>query len=200
MKVVTAVACVLILASVGIQAQIPAQPGSNGQPQPQSAPETKTPSGQTEIDPAKAADIGRLLEVTGAEQLGMQMMTEMEKSIKPLMTNALPPGEYRDKLVDLFFVKFRSKADPHFIRKLAIPVYDKYFSDQEIRDLIEFYSTPLGKKTLSVLPKAVAEMQEGGRKWGEELGRKSMVEVLSEHPDLASALETAKKAEQTRSQ
>jgi hypothetical protein len=123
-------------------------------------------------------------------------MDNMGKSLKPLMTQALPPGEYREKLVDLFFVKFQSRLDMQQLLDLAIPIYDKYLSHEEVRGLIEFYQTPLGQKTLKVLPTMLTELQEAGRKWGENLGRDSMREVLAEHPDLAKALEGAAKTAQ----
>src|SRR5438552_2492602 len=145
----------------------------------------------TKIDPAKEADIRRLLDLVGTKALVVQTMDSMSKSIKPLLTNSLPPGEYREKLVDLFFAKFSAKADVQHLLDLAVPVYDKNFSHQEIRSLIEFYQTPLGQKAIATLPKVSAEMQEQGRKWGEDLGRQCMVEVLSEHPELADALNSA---------
>jgi len=145
----------------------------------------------TKIDPAKEADIRRLLDLVGTKGLVVQTMDSMSRSIKPLLTNSLPPGEYREKLVDLFFAKFSSKADVQHLLDLAVPVYDKNFSQQEIRSLIEFYQTPLGQKAIATLPKVSAEMQEQGRKWGEDLGRQCMVEVLSEHPELAAALNAA---------
>jgi uncharacterized protein len=145
----------------------------------------------TKIDPAKEADIRRLLDLVGTKGLVVQTMDSMSRSIKPLLTNSLPPGEYREKLVDLFFAKFSSKADVQHLLDLAVPVYDKNFSHQEIRSLIEFYQTPLGQKAIATLPKVSAEMQEQGRKWGEDIGRQCMVEVLSEHPELADALNAA---------
>ena len=145
------------------------------------------------IDPAKEADIRRLMDLAGAKALGSQMMEGMGKNIKPMMTNALPPGEYREKLIDLFFVKFQTKADMQKLLDLIVPIYDKYFSDEEIKCLIQFYQTPLGQKTLRVLPQLMAESQEAGRKWGEGLGRQSMLDVLSEHPELAKAVEDAQK-------
>ena len=72
-------------------------------------------------------------------------------------------------------------------------IYDKHFSHQEIRGLIEFYRTPLGQKTLKELPAVVSESAQAGQKWGEDLGRDSMKEVLAEHPDLAKSLEDAAK-------
>jgi len=151
----------------------------------------------TKIDPAKEADIRRLLDLVGTKGLLVQTMDSMSRSIKPLLANSLPPGEYREKLVDLFFAKFSSKADVQHLLDLAVPVYDKNFSHQEIRSLIEFYQTPLGQKAIATLPKVSVEMQEQGRKWGEDLGRQCMVEVLSEHPELADALNAAQSNSQS---
>ena len=156
---------------------------------------TITPAaGQPKMGVAKEADIRRLMDLVGTRSLVTQMMSGMEQSIRPLMTSSLPAGEYRERLIDLFFAKFHSKADPQQILDLALPAYDRYYSDEEIKELIRFYETPLGRKTISIMPKLMGELQDAGRIWGEGLGRDSMMEVLSEHPELAKAMETARNA------
>jgi hypothetical protein len=152
---------------------------------------------QPKIDPAKEADIRRLLDVAGSRAMAMQMMAEMEKNIRPLLTNSFPAGEYREKLIDLFFEKFHSKLDSEKLLDLAIPVYDKYLSDEDVKGLIQFYSSPLGQKAINTLPKLVSECTQAGQKMGEQLGRESMMEVLSEHPELKKALEEIPKAAQS---
>lgn len=171
----------------------PSQAAPNRQAAPQaSAPKSGTDStSPPRIDPAKEAAIRQLIDLTGAKALASQMMDEMQKNLKPVMANALPAGDYREKLIDLFFEKFRSKADLQKLIDLAVPLYDKYLSEEEIKGLIQFYSTPLGRKTLSVLPKLMGEVQSEGTKWGQDLGRQCMTEVLSEHPELRKALEDA---------
>lgn len=146
---------------------------------------------QTKIDPGKAADIRHLMDVMGTKATMMQVMGKMEESIKPLMTNALPPGNYREQLVELFFAKFHAKADVQELVNSIVPVYDKYYSDDDIKGLIQFYQTPLGQKALTVMPKLLSESQDKGKEWGEQLGRNCMSEVLAEHPDLKKALEEA---------
>jgi hypothetical protein len=98
----------------------------------------------------------------------------------------------------LFFEKFRAKANTQNLVEMAVPLYDKYLTADEIKGLIQFYGTPLGQKAVSVLPKLTAEMQQQGRAWGEQLGRDSMMEVLNEHPDLKSALEEAARRAQAK--
>lgn len=141
----------------------------------------------------KQADIRKLLQLTGASNLATQSMAEMEKSMRPLMTSALPPGEYREKLVALFFDKFHSKMDPTTLTELIVPIYDKYLTDEDVKGLIQLYQTPIGQKLITILPKVAAESQLAGERWGQELGRQCMMEVMAEHPELQKQIEEAKK-------
>lgn len=129
--------------------------------------------------------------MTGGTNVVNQVMDGMQKNMKPMMANMLPPGDYRDKLIDLFFERFRSKADVRELVDMTVRMYDKYLSEEEIKGLIQFYSTPLGQKTLTVLPKLMVDLQSESMKWGQDLGRQSMQEVLSEHPELRKSLEDA---------
>ncbi len=144
------------------------------------------------IDAAKAADIRTLLELAGTRELIQESFGGSLTQIRPLVKNSLPAGDYREKLLDLFFAKFESKVDLNEFLNMAVPVYDKYFTHDELKQLIQFYQTPTGKKAISTLPKLTAELREIGQKWGEQIGRESMREVLMEHPDLAAAMEQAR--------
>lgn len=148
---------------------------------------------QPKIEPQKEADIRHLLQIMGTERTMTQVMADMETNIRPLLTRSFPAGEYRERLIQLFFEKFHSKIDLQELIGLAIPVYDKYLSDDDVKGLIAFYSTPLGQKVVNVLPNIMAESGEKGRQWGERIGRESMIEVLQEHPDLQQALQAQKK-------
>jgi uncharacterized protein len=155
---------------------------------------TPAPTAQAaekKIDPAKEADIRKLLELTGATTSMELTMQNMEKNIKPVLANSLPPGDYRDKLVTLFFEKFHAKMDMQKLINLAVPIYDKYYSQEDLKGLIQFYQTPLGQKTVKALPSLMGELTEAGQKLGQDAGRVSMLEVLAEHPELEKAMEDA---------
>ena len=125
----------------------------------------ETPSTvQSKIDPAKEADIRKLMQLTGVEQLSGQMMSSMEPGMKVTLTEAFPPGEYRVQLVDLFLAKLRAKISVAVV-ELAVPIYDKYFSDDELRQLMAFYETPVGKKTITVMPQLMNELMRAASNW-----------------------------------
>ena len=172
--------CVSLLPSLAAQTQPDA-----------SAPASSASKSQRAIDSAKEAHIRRLMQVTHADALVTTMMDNMQGTLRPMLVQSLPPGEYRDKLVDLFLEKFRTKATAAQLIDMAIPHYDKYFTDEELTTLITFYETPVGKKAVLAMPQLTTELQNEGRVWGETAGRESMEEVLAEHPDLKQALEAA---------
>ncbi len=180
--------CVFLLGCASLRAQTP--PGSRNPPA-KSAPASAAPSEEKKIGPAKEADIRKLLELTGATTTMEFTMQSMEKSIKPMLLNSLPPGDYREKLINLFFEKFHSKMDLQVLMDLAVPLYDKYYTDEDIKGLIQFYQTPLGKKTVKALPNLMGELTEAGQKMGQDLARQSMMEVIAEHPELEKAMEDA---------
>jgi len=182
MKIFAVIAACLALSSPirAAQNQTPTKPDA-----------ATAPTARPATDPVKAADIQRLIDVAGMRKLMADTMDAMASNIKPTLRASLPPGDYRDKLIDLFFEKFRSKLNIQTFIDMAAAAYDKYLTDDDIKGLIQFYQTPLGQKTLTVLPKLTVELQTDGMRIGEDLGRQSMTEVLAEHPDLAKALQEA---------
>lgn len=192
MKVIAGVVCGVLVLGVFSVAQD--APSASDQSSDQSIAGAAAASrARVQDQEAKRADIRRLLELTGAVNMANQSMDGMESSVKTLMSGSLPPGEYRDQLLDLFFQKFRAKRDTNQLIELVIPIYDKYYTHDDIRALIAFYETPVAKKMVAVLPKVVQESQTAGLKWGGDLGRQCMLEVLGEHPELQRALLEAKK-------
>ena len=59
------------------------------------------------------------------------------------------------------------------------PAYHKYFTLEEIRSLIQFYKTPLGRKTSAVMPKLAQEGIKAGQLWGQSIAPKISQRVLN---------------------
>jgi hypothetical protein len=152
------------------------------------------PSAQP-IDPAKEADIRQLMELIGMKGIVTRMMGNLEQNMRPIFVRSLPPGEYRERLVELFFEKFHANSDPEHILNIVIPVYARNFSDNDIKGLIQFFQTPLGKKWVSLQPKLESEVTPAARAWGAEVGRESMKQVLEEHPELEQQMKAAIEAQ-----
>ena len=50
--------------------------------------------------------------------------------------------------------------------KMMIPIYNKYFTHNEIRELIRFYESSIGKKLLEVTSGINQDSYTAGEQWG----------------------------------
>lgn len=68
-----------------------------------------------------------------------------------------------------FSEKFRKRLPgvvdyPQYIQESVYPLYDRFYSEQELKDLIAFYTTPTGQKVLATLPQLIAQSQADVRR------------------------------------
>lgn len=120
-----------------------------------------------ENNPEKAAkreDIKKLLELTGAAKLGIQVMEQMISSFKRSMPQI--PAKFWDE--------FLAEVQVDDLIHLITSIYDKYLSHADIKALIVFYESPAGKRYVKAQPLIVRESMTAGQKWGQEIAKKVM--------------------------
>ena len=109
----------------------------------------------------------KMIEISGSSRLGEQVAKTLINSIKGSYANV--PSEFWDN-----FAK-EIKADD--LRELVIPIYEKYYSEEDIDNLIVFYSSPTGQKMIQVAPMIMQESISVGQAWGEKIGTKVIEEL-----------------------
>jgi uncharacterized protein len=144
-------------------------------------------SAQTDMPAEKRALIRELLDLTGgaamAEQLTQIVLSQFQQNYTTMMQNLLTQrqdisAEERQRLLARLasFENFSRKFMAKFPKRINIseiletvysPLYDKYFNEQELEELIAFYRTPAGRKAIVVLP---ALMQEGMQGTAQQVG------------------------------
>lgn len=121
-------------------------------------------------DNAKTNDIRELLRLTNAGELGVQAMkTSMESMRK---SNPTIPAQ--------LWVEFEKSFTKEALVDLTIPVYDKHFTHQEIKDMIALYKTPLGQKMLEKMPLIMQESMEKGQEFGREIAMRAIQKMQAE--------------------
>ena len=123
--------------------------------------------GQTAIDPAKAQNIRRLMELTGSHNLVHQVIEQMMESIRREMPVGDP--ELSDKIFNIYKEEFHKAFTVEKLNGHIIPIYDKHFTGDEVLALIAFYESPVGKKMISALPRILAEVSVVGENLGREV-------------------------------
>ncbi|MBN1899299.1 MAG: DUF2059 domain-containing protein [Spirochaetes bacterium] len=122
---------------------------------------------QAEKKNAKQSDIKELLILTGSDKIGIQMLNQIIDNFRVSMPDV--PAEYWDS--------FLEKVNKEALIELIIPVYDKHLTHEDIKELIKFYKSPLGKKLISVMPIITQESYSAGYEWGKKLAEQVMEEL-----------------------
>jgi hypothetical protein len=126
------------------------------------------PDPPSAMSPAKEALIQRLLEVTGSANLGRQMMDGMVETFR------------QSGVPDEFWDTFRSEIDINEMTRLIIPIYDKHLSEEDLKGLIAFYDSPLGRKVISKMPEILRESMAVGQEWGMAIGQRAVKRLEQE--------------------
>jgi hypothetical protein len=63
---------------------------------------------------------------------------------------------------------------------MVLPIWAKYYTREDVKQLIVFYESPLGRKLVSVQPQIMAESMAAGATWGEALGAKIDAKLRAE--------------------
>ena len=139
---------------------------------------------QNTVSPQKRALIKELLEVTEAAKLAestsQAMMIQMEQEFPKIMEqliaqqaseNKLTPrqrkaledgyNQFSDRMLKGFREKVFSTINyAELLEQISMELYDKYFTEDELKDMLAFYRTPTGKKTIQVMPKLVTDSMQ----------------------------------------
>jgi hypothetical protein len=135
------------------------------------------------IDPAKEADIRQLMEVTGAKDLGQQLMDAGIAQFRAGVTESQPDNPRAKQFADAFAQHFEKHFDPHALTETVIPIYEKHLSSEDLKELLAYYQSPLGQRMLKVLPVVARESQAAGFKLGQKAAEQAMEDLKAEYPE-----------------
>jgi hypothetical protein len=125
---------------------------------------------QEPLTDAKRADILRLLQVTGSGQMALQLADPMVNSITATLKQARPdlPPRVSDIVKEEVLKLMQQRLGS--LLNAIIPVYHDNFTHEEIKGLLAFYASPLGKKLIQTGPAVLQQAMKAGQQWGASLG------------------------------
>lgn len=125
---------------------------------------------KADISAEKRKEIEKMLRLTGMEKLVNQMEMQMIASFKAQMP----------EVPDVFWKKFQEKMNTRELVEKIIPIYDKYYTTEDMKAVNAFYETPAGQKLISTLPQVMQEAMKVGQEWGEKVGKQAAEEAEQE--------------------
>ena len=112
---------------------------------------------------AFAQDIAKLFELNGSEKTYAAVIPQILNSMKGMHSDV--PAEAWEELEKEFL-----KESITELSKLLIPIYKKHFTHDEVKSMIAFFESPVGKKLAEKTPLISQESMAVGQQWGMQIG------------------------------
>jgi hypothetical protein len=114
-------------------------------------------------------DIHELLVLTNSAKLGDQMLDQIFSAYERMVPD-VPPEIWK---------KARESMRADDLVELVIPIYIKHFNREDIKGIITFYKTPIGKKLIEHQGAIMKESMAIGMAWGQEVSKKILDDLKS---------------------
>ena len=113
---------------------------------------------------AKQKDILKMLKASGGSEGTEVVLDQMFDSFK----------QFYSSVPDNWWEEMKNGFDVKELQFLVIPIYDKHFTHEEVKALIAFYESPIGRKFALTLPKITQEAYVIGQAYGKRVAEEVM--------------------------
>ncbi len=139
------------------------------------------------IDPVKEADIRSLMELVGARDLVQDGANNAIEQSREKLIATVPNNDQGQAFVNAFSASYQKKFDADQVTEQLVVIYDKHFTEDEIKGLLQFYGSPLGQKVAAEMPKIGRETQAAVRASSGKAAREALAEVKQQNPQVGQS-------------
>lgn len=166
---------------------IQGSPQNSVQASPQGSPNNASAQSNSTIDRVKEADIRSLMELVGARDMVQDGADNAVQQSREKLLATVPNNDKGQAFVNAFATSYQKKFDTDQITDQLVGIYDKHFTDDEIKGLLQFYGSPLGQKVAAEMPKINREIQATVRSTGGKAAREALAEVKQQYPEVGQS-------------
>jgi uncharacterized protein len=179
MKAVLALVVIYVVAFlVAIQGSAPAAVEAS----PQSAAAKAAAGRSSAIDPAKEADIRTLLDLVGTHDQVQESVNYSAEQYREKLLATVAKNEKNEAFVNAVITGYEKKFDVDQVTEQLVAIYDKHYSAEEIKELLQFYGSPLGQRVAAEAPKISREIQAATRATAAKAVKDALQETKEENP------------------
>lgn len=152
------------------------------------------------IDPAKEADIRSLMELLGVRDLVQDSTAKGVEQFRENLTASVPDNERGQQFVNAFLDNYQKRFTADNAANQFVAIYDKHFTEDDIRGLLQFYGSPLGQKYATEMPKITAEIQAANRAASVRVAKEVLQDLRKDYPGMAGRARLQKRPGQEQAQ
>ncbi len=160
------------------------------QASPQSPAIAQENSGQNQakpIDPVKDADIRLLLELVGARDQVQDGLNNAAEQYRQNLLETVPNNDKGQAFVNDFVASYQKNFEPNQVTDQLVAIYDKHFTEDEIKGLLQFYGSPLGQRVASETPKISREVQAASRFASNRAAKEALQALRLQNPEIGQS-------------
>jgi len=156
---------------------------------PQSAAvQDQSSSGQAKpIDPVKDADIRSLMELIGARDQIQDAVGNSSEQYREKLLATVPNNDKGQAFVTSFIESYQKKFDVDQMTEQLVAIYDKHYTDDEIKTMLQFYGSPVGQKVAAEMPKIGREIQVVSRTTGAKAAKDALQALKAQNPEIGQS-------------
>jgi uncharacterized protein len=136
------------------------------------------------IDPAKDADVRALLELVGAKDQVQESVRQTAEQYRERLLATVPNNEKGQAFVNTTINEYEKRYDVDRVNEQLVALYDKHYTDEEVKSLLQFYGSPLGQKVAAESPKIFREIQETTRSEAAKAAKEALQQARQENPGI----------------
>jgi len=134
------------------------------------------------VDPVKDADIRALLDLVGARDQVQDSVRQTAEQYREKLLATVPNNDKGQAFVNITINEYEKRYDVDRVNEQLAALYDKHYTDEEIKGLLQFYGSPLGQKVAAESPKIFREIQETTRAEAAKAVKDALQEAKQENP------------------
>jgi hypothetical protein len=119
------------------------------------------------IDPAFRSDIERLMDISGASNATTQMATSISDAFLNGFreTQKSVPPRVIEVMREVLNTEFANAFNGPEMKDRQVALYAKYFTHDDVKALLAFYQSDIGKKAIATMPDLTREGSALGQQW-----------------------------------
>jgi hypothetical protein len=156
-------------------------------PQSAAALENSSAAPAKPIDATKETDIRSLMELVGARDMVQDGASNAIEVSREKLLATVPNNDKDQAFVNAFAASYQKKFDVDQVTEQLVGVYDKHFTEDEIKGLLQFYGSPLGQRVAAEMPKISREIQSATRVASNKAAKEALAELKQQNPEVGQS-------------
>ena len=161
--------------------------GASNSPVQAAQHEAAKTSATKSIDPQKDSDIRSLLELIGARDMIQEGANNSTEQYRQKLISLAPNDDKAQDSVNSYLAVFQKQYDADAIADQLVAIYDKHYTDDEIKTLLQFYGSPVGQKVAAQMPQIAREIQSASRATGAKAAKEALQALKAENPGIGQS-------------